>query len=409
MTEVRVDPKIIDLLKEKKEKPHASLEYFPPRTDEGVKNLYNRMDRMKQNVAPLFTDVTWGAGGSTADLSMDIALTAHAKGHVANLHMTCTNMEGVEDPKAGIRAALQQALDGGIRNIVALRGDPPAGQDEWKASEGGFECALDLVKFIRAEFGSDFGVSVAGYPEGHPNAITEIEDPSSMTESEKGRCSTLDGKTYTCRDEDYKKEMVYLKEKVDAGADFIITQMFFDTQVFIQFVKDCRAYGIMCPVVPGLMCLNAYAGFRKMTKFCKTRVPTDLDEGMEQRKDADKDAMREYGVSYGTQMCRDLVEFLDTDVAPYALHFYTLNLEKVVYGILEALDIIDPVKEADEADASTMAAVGSAWARVGDTVKCAKGVGIVQDLDVSTGTATVLLKDTDETVTLAKTDYEKVF
>ena len=173
---------------------------------------------MKDTVQPLFTDVTWGAGGSTATLSLDIALQAHNTGHTANLHMTCTNMAGVTDPKGAIKEALQKALDGGIRNIVALRGDPPAGQDEWKAAEGGFTCALDLVKFIREEFGDVFGVSVAGYPEGHPNAISEINDPSTLSESEKARASEFDGIVYCCKDEDYKKEMDYLKEKVDAGA-----------------------------------------------------------------------------------------------------------------------------------------------------------------------------------------------
>ena len=105
-------------------------------------------------------------------------------------------------------------------NIVALRGDPPEGENEWKATEGGFTCALDLVKYMRAEFGDAFGIAVAGYPEGHPNAITELkpEEVENMTESEKKRCSVIDGVTAVCRDEDYKKEMDYLKEKVDAGA-----------------------------------------------------------------------------------------------------------------------------------------------------------------------------------------------
>lgn len=124
------------------------------------------------------------------------------------------------DPVAAVHDALQQALDGGIRNIVALRGDPPAGQDEWKAAEGGFTCALDLVHYIRKHFGNQFGVAVAGYPEGHPNAITELKqgEEDSMTESEKARCSVFDGVTYVCKDEDFKKEMDYLKQKVDAGA-----------------------------------------------------------------------------------------------------------------------------------------------------------------------------------------------
>ena len=177
---------------------------------------------MKQALNPLFTDMTWGAGGSTADLSLDLALAMKKAGHVANLHMTCTNIQakdGTEiDPKEAIHKALQAAYDGGIRNIVALRGDPPAGEEEWKASEGGFTCALDLVKYMRENFGDKFGISAAGYPEGHPNAISEVEDPSKLSEAEKRRSSTRDGKTYCCLDADYKKEMDYLKQKVDAGA-----------------------------------------------------------------------------------------------------------------------------------------------------------------------------------------------
>jgi len=212
------DPKIIDLIsQENGGKPFLSLEYFPPRTDDGVKNLQSRMDRMRETLQPTFSDITWGAGGSTAGLSMELALYMKRTGHVANLHMTCTNLQGETDPKAAIYQALQTAHAGGIRNIVALRGDPPAGQAEWKASEGGFTCALDLVKFIREKFGSDFGIAVAGYPEGHPNAISEIADPSTLSATELKRASTFDGKTYCCLDADYKKEMDYLKQKVDAG------------------------------------------------------------------------------------------------------------------------------------------------------------------------------------------------
>ena len=172
---------------------------------------------MKDTLHPLFTDVTWGAGGSTADLSLRIALQAHQTGHVANLHLTCTNLPG-DNPHIAVRDALQAAHDGGIRNIVALRGDPPAGQDTWVATDGGFTCALDLVTFIRQEFGADFGVAVAGYPEGHPNAISEIESEEGLTPQEMLRCSTFDGKIYCCKDDDYAKEMDYLKKKVDAGA-----------------------------------------------------------------------------------------------------------------------------------------------------------------------------------------------
>lgn len=372
------DRKIIDLINEKKaDGILTSLEYFPPRTDAGVKNLHSRMDRMRDNLKPLFTDITWGAGGSTADLSLELALRLHNTGHVANLHLTCTNMSKNGDPVAAVHDALKAALEGGIRNIVALRGDPPAGEEEWTATEGGFTCALDLVKYIRKEFGSEFGVSVAGYPEGHPNAISELKDgeEENLSESEKTRVSEFDGKLYVCKDEDYKKEMDYLKEKVDAGADAIITQMFFDVEVFKTFVVDCRKWGIECPVIPGLMCINAYGGFKKMSKFCKTRVPKDLEAKMESIKD-DVAAVKKFGVQFGAEVCQSLV-----DSGAEVLHFYTLNLEKVVYGITDALGLTQGlVEKSNESDAKDMVAVGSAWARVGDRVKSIYGEGMVKEI-----------------------------
>jgi len=403
MSSTDFNPRIIDLIQKKEagSKPFVSIEFFPPRTDAGVKNLYARMGRMKESINPLFSDVTWGAGGSTADLTLEIAQQLRETGHVANMHMTCTNMEKDGDPKAAVRSALETAKQNGILNIVALRGDPAAGQEEWKAADGGFTCALDLVEYIRENFGSDFGISVAGYPEGHPNAISLVEDPSTMTESEKARSSTEGGKVFTCLDDDYKKEMEYLKKKIDAGADFIITQMFFDTKVFGTFVNDCRKYGITCPIVPGLMCINAYAGFCKMTKFCKTRVPTDLRTKMDSLKD-DPDAVKAFGIEFGVQMCQDLIE-IGVDV----LHFYTLNLEKTTYGILSGLGY-EVKGNANDSDAQTMVAKGSAWARVGDTVKTAQGVGIVQAIG-SDGSATIEFEGETPTATLKKEEYSKVF
>jgi methylenetetrahydrofolate reductase (NADPH) len=234
-----------------------------------------------------------------------------------------------------------------------------------------------LVKYIRKEFGSEFGVSVAGYPEGHPNAISELKDgeEENLSESEKTRVSEFDGKLYVCKDEDYKKEMDYLKEKVDAGADAIITQMFFDVEVFKTFVVDCRKWGIECPVIPGLMCINAYGGFKKMSKFCKTRVPKDLEAKMESIKD-DAAEVKKFGVQFGAEVCQSLV-----DSGVEVLHFYTLNLEKVVYGITDALGLTQGlVEKSNESDAKDMVAVGSAWARVGDKVKSIYGEGIVKEI-----------------------------
>jgi len=394
------DPKIVDLIKAREgedQGPFTSLEFFPPRTDEGIKNLYARMGRMKESTSPLFTDITWGAGGSTADLSLDLALHMHNNGHVANMHLTCTNMD-----ESIIRDALQKCLDGGIRNIVALRGDPPEGQDEWKATEGGFTCALDLVRYMRAEFGDAFGIAVAGYPEGHPNAITDLkpEEVEGMSESEKKRCSVINGVTAVCRDEDYKKEMDYLKEKVDAGADVIITQMFFDPEVFINWVKDCRAWGIDCPIIPGLMCINAYAGFKKMVGFCKTRVPPSLEEKMESMKD-DKDAVKQFGIEYGAEVCQKLL-----DSGACGLHFYTLNLEKVVYGTLDKLGISSGLLEqSNEKDAASMVAKGSAWVKKGDTIKSSSGEGTVVEIKAD-GTAVVEIGG--ETHEFVKGSYEKL-
>lgn len=286
------------------------------------------MDRMK-GLDPLFCDMTWGAGGSTSELSMELSKNLQDKQHLANLHLTCTNLIGSQDPKAEIRKILQSALDNKIENIVALRGDPPEGvSDTELTTTSDFSCALDLVKFMKAEFPDSFGIAVAGYPEGHPNAITEVPEGTTLSEAEAGRSSTREGKTFTCRDADFAKELAYLKEKVDAGADFIITQMFLDVQVYDDFIKACRAIGINCPIIPGLLCFGNAAGFHKMTKFCKTRVPESL------QIPAEADDIKEQGVNFLTKLCQDLAKCCEP---PKVLHFYTLNLEKVVQGVLENL------------------------------------------------------------------------
>jgi methylenetetrahydrofolate reductase (NADPH) len=190
------------------------------------------MERMKSACNPIFCDITWGAGGSTATLSMEMAIHMHQSlEFTTNLHMTCTNIskpdaENPANPKEEILKALQTAVENGIHNIVALRGDPPVGQTTWTAVDGGFTCALDLVKFMRqhAEFDA-VGIAVAGYPEGHPNAITKLSDVNKtladLSPTELMRYSTDpadESIVYCCLDEDYAKEMDYLKQKIDAGS-----------------------------------------------------------------------------------------------------------------------------------------------------------------------------------------------
>eukprot|EP00903_Cladosiphon_okamuranus_P011186 g10555.t1 len=352
------DAKIIDLIQASAKEALAegsasgfqSLEFFPPRTDTGVKNLMDRLGRMKAT-KPLFVDFTWGAGGSTADLTLDLTLRAKIEhGLVPNMHLTCTNM-----PVEKIDNALAKCKEHGIRNIVALRGDPPAGSETWEATEGGFACALDLVKYIRKNHGDYFGISVAGYPEGHPNRIKEVPGGiESLTEAEKGRCKVAkdtDGKEVVtvCSDADFEIEMAYMKEKVNAGADFIITQMFFDPAVYASYLEACRSRGITVPVVPGLMCINAFGGFKKMTGFCFTRVPPALMAKLEEIQ-GDEKAVKAFGVEHGAEMCKALL----AAGAP-GLHFYTLNLEKVTVGILDRLDLLGDYKMAErEEDTAQM-------------------------------------------------------
>eukprot|EP00448_Togula_jolla_P006835 CAMPEP_0170613060 /NCGR_PEP_ID=MMETSP0224-20130122/24067_1 /TAXON_ID=285029 /ORGANISM="Togula jolla, Strain CCCM 725" /LENGTH=813 /DNA_ID=CAMNT_0010938629 /DNA_START=39 /DNA_END=2480 /DNA_ORIENTATION=- len=330
-----------------------SFEYFPPRTEDGVKNLKNRIQRMKQ-LNPLFMDFTWGAGGSTSDLTMKLCdWCKNEAGCVANMHLTCTNME-----KEKVDLAMAESKRYGVCNIVALRGDPPRGQEKWSAVEGGFNCALDLVKYMRQAHGDYFSIAVAGYPEGHPDAIEVVEGGvAALTPSEKRRARVVkdeNGKEVVtvCRDANFAKEMKYMKEKIDAGSQCIITQMFLDAEVFVDYVKICREWGINVPVVPGIMCLNAFNGFKRMTELCKTRLPEGMLEAATAANTSDE-AFKAWGVQFGVKMCARCLE----GGAP-GLHFYTLNLEKVVLGMLEGLKLITPAQvaqcSAGEADAKSM-------------------------------------------------------
>lgn len=259
--------------------------------------------------------------------------------------MCSTNM-----PKDKVDAALEGAKAADMCNIVALRGDPPAGEEAWSATEGGFTCALDLIKYIREHHGDYFNLSCAGYPEGHPNAITPVTaDGPPLTESEKGRLVEVNGEQFVCRDADYETEMEYLKAKVDAGADMIITQMFFDADVFLTFVQDCRERGITVPIVPGVMVIQNYGGFNRMTAFCKSRVPQSVRDAMELAKD-DEAAVKATGIQLGTDMCKKLVE-----AGVCALHFYCLNLEKSTYGIMAQLGLLQET-ETEGAQAASAAA-----------------------------------------------------
>ncbi|KDP29529.1 hypothetical protein JCGZ_19242 [Jatropha curcas] len=289
-----------------------SFEFFPPKTEDGVDNLFDRMDRMVAH-NPSFCDITWGAGGSTADLTLDIANKMQNMICVETMmHLTCTNM-----PVEKIDHALQTIKSNGIQNVLALRGDPPHGQDKFVQVEGGFACALDLVKHIRSKYGDYFGITVAGYPEAHPDMI---------------------GSDGLATPENYQKDLEYLKRKVDAGADLIVTQLFYDTDVFLKFVNDCRQIGINCPIVPGIMPINNYKGFIRMTGFCKTKIPAEVTAALEPIKD-NEEAVRAYGIHLGTEMCKKILAH-----GIKTLHLYTLNMEKSALAILLNLGLIEESK-----------------------------------------------------------------
>lgn len=233
------------------------------------------------------------------------------------MHLTCTNM-----PVENLEAALQQCKEAGITNILALRGDPPHGEDHFTQVKGGFACALDLVKYIREKHGDYFGICVSGYPEAHPEQI--VEDQEKMNKN-------------------YWADIDYLKAKVEAGADFIITQLFYDVDAFIKFVADCRSVGITVPILPGIMPIMNYGGFSRMTAFCKTRVPQHIRNTLEAIKDND-DAVKAYGISLGTMMCQRLLA-----AGVPGLHMYTLNLDRSAVTILRNVGLIPEEPVADDA------------------------------------------------------------
>eukprot|EP00759_Apiculatamorpha_spiralis_P002910 PhF_6_TR11291/c0_g1_i1/m.18222/K00297/metF, MTHFR; methylenetetrahydrofolate reductase (NADPH) len=303
-------PKIVDLLKANQASGTrgVSFEYFPPKTEKGEEVLYQKLERMGK-LGPVFMDFTWGAGGSTHEKTPELCLnTMKRYNQIVNMHLTCTNM-----PMEKVDTALAFCKQNGIRNIVALRGDPPAGQ-EWHACDHGFTCALDLIKYIRSKYGDYFCLSVAGYPEGHPNKIN--------------------GPTGPCSPEAMEEELAYLKQKVDAGGDLIITQLFFDVQQFLKFERRCREIGITVPILPGILPMQSHAGLLRMCGFCKTYLPPDVVAETERLKD-DEHAFKEYGIRQATDMCKALAEAKVTH-----FHFYTINVEHATEAVMANLGLI---------------------------------------------------------------------
>lgn len=282
---------------EKTGQPSFSFEYFPPKTAQGVQNLYDRMERM-YDFGPKFIDITWGAGGRIAELTCEMVVQAQTYfGLESCMHLTCTDMgeEKVND-------ALKKAYKAGCTNILALRGDPPREREKWTATDGGFQYAKDLVRHIRKHYGNHFDIGVAGYPEGSDDNKNEEE--------------LLD----------------HLKEKVDMGGTFIVTQMFYDVDNFIRWVGKVRERGINIPIIPGIMPIATYASFLRRANHMQCKIPEHFLAALEPVKNDDA-AVREVGKTLVADMCRKIL----AAGIPH-LHFYTMNLAQATRMVLEELD-----------------------------------------------------------------------
>jgi methylenetetrahydrofolate reductase (NADPH) len=291
---------------------YFSLEFFPPKTTMGTSNLRARLDRMSRALRPLFVTVTWGAGGSTATKSLELAeLCQRELGLTTCLHLTCTNMS-----KELVDRALEDAKALGIRNILALRGDPPRGEEYDMGKGEGFEWAIDLVKYIRKNYGDYFCVGVAAYPEGH----ADEGHPEGQS---------------------LEHDLPYLVEKTKAGADFIMTQLFFDVEAYDRFETRLREHESgafkTIPIIPGMMPIQSYQMIKRTTKLSHARLPTNIVERLDKVK-GDDEMVKKVGVD----IVSEIVTHIKKEPSPCSrgFHFYTLNLEKAVSFILERTDLI---------------------------------------------------------------------
>jgi len=280
----------------------VSFEFFPPKSAEGEAELFRTIKEL-ETIRPTFVSVTYGAGGSTRDRTRNIAKRIHTETNITVMaHLTC-----IAHSKEEIMQILQDYKDIGIENILALRGDVP--KDGLKDSTKGCKYAVELVRFIRENFGDWFSIGVASYPEKHP------ESPN------------MDW------------EIKHFKEKVLAGADFSITQMFFDNTYYYRFVERCQREGINIPIIPGIMPITNFSQIKKFAIMCGATIPQNLVELLEPYSDNPEETTKR-GVEFAIKQCEDLL----SNGVP-GLHFYTLNKSKATLLIYQAIKHKIPIKD----------------------------------------------------------------
>jgi methylenetetrahydrofolate reductase (NADPH) len=289
----------IDEILASADEPIFSFEFFPPKTDDGERNLRAALEALRP-LEPDFASVTYGAGGSTRDRTVEITRWIKRDlGIEAMAHLSCVGATREE-----LSAILDTIQDAGIENVLALRGDPPRGETEWRPHPGGLRYSTELASLISER--QAFGIGAACFPEVHPDAP------------------------------DLAHDLRFLKKKVEAGASFLITQLFFDNELYFRFVEEARASGIEVPIVPGIMPITDVGQIKTITGMCGATIPEALLRQLELRS-GDPDAVLQLGVSYATLQCAELV----ARGAP-GIHFYTLNRSPATRAILSALKLLRP-------------------------------------------------------------------
>ena len=289
----------IDTLLAEREEPLFSFEFFPPKTEEGERNLLAAVEALKP-LNPAFVSVTYGAGGSTRDKTLEVVDRIRSDyGLEAMAHFTCVAATVDE-----LRTTLDSLSELGVENVLALRGDPPEG-GEWTATDGGLSYSSELVELIATEY-PQFAIGAACFPETHI-AATNPED-----------------------------DLRHLKEKVDKGVDVLVTQLFFENDLYFDFVERARAIGIETPIVPGVMPITNVAQITRIAELCGSDLPAALQSELEARAD-NPEAVQEFGVAYATLQCAELL----AGGAP-GIHFYTLNRSPATRAILSALRLHRP-------------------------------------------------------------------
>jgi len=277
-------------------RPTISFEFFPPKNDAAFAQLYQTVDELHA-IKPSYVSVTYGAGGSTRQKTVDLVERIQRELSIRSMaHLTCVGHTAEE-----IGGILDSLWNAGIRNVLALRGDPPQGQSQFVVTPGGFAYADQLVAYVKSKY--DFCIGVAGYPEGHPQCLNKTRD------------------------------LEHLKRKVDNGGCFVVTQLFFDNADFYAFRDNAQRIGIRVPIVAGIMPITNVAQIKRFVSMCGAKIPHPLLLKLEAVEN-DPEASYATGVEYAIRQCEDLINH-----GVDGLHFYTLNKSKATVQICKALNV----------------------------------------------------------------------